>query len=93
MGIFGFHGGFVKPHALRKKSVLLLLLIGIALIALCLQYNTTVRTEAELRKGDVQNFHDGKYGDVIVLDDMLQKSKMKSVQFLAVGHLSSRCTI
>ncbi|KAK6621635.1 hypothetical protein RUM44_001442 [Polyplax serrata] len=89
MGIFGFHGGFVKPHALRKKSVLLLLLIGIALIALCLQYNTTVRTEAELRKGDVQNFHDGKYGDVIVLDDMLQKSKMKSVQFLAAGGVTS----
>lgn len=83
MGLLGFYTGFLKLHSLRKKSIILLLLIALALIVLCLQYSTTVRSEAELRK-EVQDFQDRRYNDIIGIGDLFQKPRGKSVQFLMV---------
>ncbi|KAL0269395.1 UNVERIFIED_CONTAM: hypothetical protein PYX00_007145 [Menopon gallinae] len=49
MGLLGSYAGRLRLHALRKKSVLLLLLIASALVVLCLQYNTKLHSHNEVR--------------------------------------------
>ena len=50
MGFFGFYAGIFKPHVFRKKSVILIVLIALALIVFCFQYSSTLTSEVELRK-------------------------------------------
>lgn len=87
MGLLGSYAGRLRLHALRKKSVLLLLLIASALVVLCLQYNTKVRSDAAaITKSNLREFDDErKYNDIIGIGDLFQKNRGKSVQFLMVS--------
>lgn len=84
MGLLGSYAGRLR-HALRRKSVLLLLLIALALVVICLQYNTAVRSENALGKGEIQDFQNRKYNDIIGIGDFFQRERGKSVQFLMVS--------
>ena len=84
MGFFGFYAGIFKPHVFRKKSVILIVLIALALIVFCFQYSSTLTSEVELRKEDGRGLSNHKYNDIIRIGDLFQKPGEKSVQFLVV---------